>query len=218
MGRGAESRIDSSSPPTAGHRKVRPAVPIVDSPALDLRSKVCTHCKKDNLWRDYHASKKWPDGTMRAPQARCKRCQVKVRVVQRRANPEHMERHRADNRARYARRMRDPEQVAIIRDQKRESNRRRFNIPRERWRVTFDGQVHDREKLPGEPFRDWLMTLGPTPVDISEALGGVDQSWVGRYLHLRVEPTFGLVDKYMQIAYARGVSDAMIGDIYPEEP
>lgn len=57
-----------------------------------VRQKRCSRCQVVKPWHEFYAQRKWPDGTMRVPQCRCKQCAREVRAEQKRAdriaNPE----------------------------------------------------------------------------------------------------------------------------------
>lgn len=176
---------------------------------LDRLRKRCSRCSKVKTWREFNAREKWPDGTMRTPQGYCKPCQRLALAEWRRTNPEAT--RRLDRKA-HARIMADPERRAILREQKRA--RQRLSRGSTAHLTAADASPRESVTLPSVPFAEWLRSLGATSHDIAEALA-VDGSWLARYLGGKA-PTVTIVDRYLQRAYDRGVSETRIGDLYDD--
>lgn len=183
---------------------------VVESLALCLLTKRCTACRQSKPWREFYAAKKWPDGTMRVPQSRCKKCAHAIRHMQRK-QPTQWTRHLAQQRARY-RRM-SPEMRAIKREGDRTRKRRLAAISPHRWRVdvpTISSHRSASPLLPLWPFSSWLATLGPSPTAIGLETG-LSRDAVNRYLKATVVGTVSLdvVDRACLRAGAN------INDLYP---
>lgn len=112
--------------------------------------KTCTGpCGRRLPWSAYYASNKWPDGTMRNPQGKCKECQLQYNANRRRGNRDHLDKHNRRERAR--RKTFTHAQRESIRVNGRWARRRREDIPEERWRVH-----EESDHLDAAPFAKWL--------------------------------------------------------------
>lgn len=81
------------------------------------RHKVCNRCGVKKGWSEFYAKVKWPDGTMRRPQSRCKACFHELTVEWEQAN---RDKKRAAAR-RYREKMKgDPERLAARRARQRD--------------------------------------------------------------------------------------------------
>ena len=155
-------------------------MPLVESPALDLRTKRCRRCGRDKPWREFYAAKKWPDGTMRAPHSRCKKCSNAIRHQQRRNSPTQWARWLELNRTLKAEARKDPEWAATLREYQRTYYRTRNGVTPDRYRVDMSGPAGGRE-LDTAPFAAWLRTLGRTAGQIGLACG-LNERQVRAYL------------------------------------
>jgi hypothetical protein len=95
-----------------------PATNEAEAQRLGLLSKPCGRCNEPKTWSEYWAQTKWPDGTMRRPQAWCKECVKEQRKERRRMDPEWA---RAVNKADWARIKADPEKLDKRRELTREN-------------------------------------------------------------------------------------------------
>lgn len=181
---------------------------VVESPALELRTKQCANCGRLKPWGDFHAKTKWPDGTMRQPHAYCRRCFAEyVRAYQarrRRDDSEFRERIESNrSRRRQEVKANDPERYAVLLDYHRQWKRKRYGFRRvlskyERGaipRVTS----HDSLVSDPQPFIDWLRTLGSNAEEIGFACG-IDGAQVRKYLSGTWSPTERTVDRAVQFA------------------
>lgn len=123
-----------------------------------LPSKVCAGCGERKPWCEYHAHRKWDDGTMRTPKSQCKRCMNARTQEQRRAGKWRNPQTHTDYSRRYYRDlMADPERAAIRRDQQREARRTRANVPPSRFRTSRYMRGHEPPVLlMAAPFADWV--------------------------------------------------------------
>lgn len=147
--------------------------------ALSERVKMCSRCHIVKPWSEYNVRKRWPNGTPRNVYAYCRPCNVAYTREWRRANPEQAaatdkrarERYMskpekralksATDRARLQRIKQDPEQLAVLRLQKREGRRRARDTPPERWRVDVPEHVNGFGSVDAAPFRAWLLSIRP---------------------------------------------------------
>lgn len=101
---------------------IDPLPAIEDAPPVDLRvhrlRKWCAGCEQDKPWADYWTAAKWPDGSMRRPQAKCKECVKAARRQRRREDPE---RARETDRRDRERIQADPERLVRRRELTREN-------------------------------------------------------------------------------------------------
>lgn len=147
-------------------------------------------CGRRLPWSAFYASKKWEDGTMRVPQGKCKTCQLEYNANRRRGNRAHLDKHNAEQRA--AREHMTPEQRQARRVNQRWSNRRRHDIPEERWRI------HESDvRLNAAPFACWLRDeverIGLMPTANST---GIDESQLRRIIERKQKTvTFEMVDR-----------------------
>lgn len=118
--------------------------------------KTCADCDERKSWSEFWPKTKWPDGSMRQPHAYCKDCwRERSRAWKARRRRERPDLVQASDRAVYARVKRDPRRLARRREINRDTQRRKKNIPPERWRILpVDAERQDR--LPIGPFREWL--------------------------------------------------------------
>lgn len=123
--------------------------------------KRCTRCKEVKPWGAFYAGKKWPDGTMRVPQSRCKECMAEIQAEQRPRNSVQREKHKLWQRKAYQRWKLDPEWAGKKRAQDRDGRRRRNGTPPEKFRTSkYMRQRETGETLPSGPFKAWLEYIG----------------------------------------------------------
>ena len=89
-------------------------------PRLELLTRRCSSCGVAKTWGEFWAAAKWPDGTMRRPQAHCRDCVKARRRDRRRRNPEWA---RAQNQREWQRIKADPDKLAKRRELTRENGR-----------------------------------------------------------------------------------------------
>lgn len=142
----------------------------VAEPTKICMGPLCSGARKP--WSEFYPRSSWPDGSMRAPRAHCKRCDTALRRERRHNDPE-MQRA-ARNRA-YERTKADPEKwaerMAYLRDWKRQ---RYGHVPRRRM-VSAGGPL-----VSSVPFAAWLREVmardGATQRDLAERFGVSDRS------------------------------------------
>lgn len=129
--------------------------------------KRCARCEVKKPWDDFYARTKWPDGTTRQPQSRCKECVKAVRAEQKRADKAKRPAvWRRRNHRWYAAVRKDPERYAEHLARCRDYRRRRDAIPPERWRV---GGPEGR--MDPTPVREAVAASGVTPAEIARRIG-----------------------------------------------
>lgn len=81
--------------------------------------KWCSGCQERKPWGEFWAAAKWPDGTMRRPQSKCKECVKAARRRRRREDPEWA---LAENRRDWERTKANPDRLARRRELTRENS------------------------------------------------------------------------------------------------
>lgn len=179
--------------------------------------KVCSRCKAKKPWSAYYAKTRWPDGTMRQPQSRCRECMATVsrehpewrrkhdrkRYKRTREDPEAWAQRLAEHRERYRARASDPEWLAARLAQVREAKRARRGVTPDRFRM---GSVEGL-RVPAAPLRAAFERSGMTAAEVAHRMGWTpggkaDTSRVARTLS---RPTVPLM-------LARGLCDALLVD------
>lgn len=181
-------------------------------------TKRCARCREPKPWSDFHAKVKWPDGTMRQPHSRCKRCQNSaVTARQAKWRREHPEEARAFDKARWARLKANPERLAVKHDVDRRSmaaQRRASGIAPRRYRGKRDNATLRGDFLPAAPLASFLS-------EYVARVGGIEQAaWAMGYkadktlrsiLHGQEFVTERVADQMLQAA-----GEMTLGDLYPE--
>lgn len=168
-------------------------------------SRVCTRCGERKPWSEFYAKVKWPDGTTRQPQSRCKRCFAEIHAQRKRDNPEwwaRNERKRARNRT--------PEQRAEKRVYNREYARQRYAIPPERFRIKGDEPVSGLVPVP-DALRDRVREQGYGAVAAAAGWFQDDGRPDDRRVRNTMEATHSQHRKLTQIIQALGLDPVDIG-------
>lgn len=141
--------------------------------------------------------------------ALCKQHDIQRSIARAKADPE---RERARQRAVYERRRQDPERLAIIRDQSRESKRRTLGIAPERYRVNGprSSAASGGDVLDPVPFAAWLRSLGTNAETIGLACG-LSASQVRKYLKGERAVVLDVVDR----ALLEANTVTTLDDLYP---
>lgn len=114
-------------------------------------------------WSEFHAATKWPDGTMRRPQSRCKDCAREAGKIRRAELAKTAKGRRERNaRQREYRNGLDPDRVSVIRAYSREWYREQNNVPPERWRRKDGGA-----DVATAPIRDAVTAADVTVSEIA---------------------------------------------------
>lgn len=188
------------------------------------RTKICTYenCAAQGQpqpWSNFYAAAKWEDGTMRRPQARCKKCMAifarryqRARVVN---DPEACHR---ENAARWQSIKNDPERYGIELARSRDFHarkRRERGAPIRPRCSSRERQAQRRtgESLPAGPFGMWLArVLAEYGNDLTRVAGtvGLSVETCRRIINGRVVSVdVGTVE----VALA-AVGSRMVGDLY----
>lgn len=148
------------------------------------REKRCTGpCGRTLSWDFYYASKKWPDGTMKSPQPKCRECHGAYRLEwQRRQWTENRAKAQERERRKRIRRKADPERHAAYLAYHREWDRARsvrdgHQPAPHRW---LENRPMPQEWVAAVPVREAVRSSGVAFGEIAARAGWKDEGSVRR--------------------------------------